>query len=110
MTQSDTLSKQSNFVRKFFETFLPADTLKGLNPFQKKSVVFFNDFNSKDSVLHKRAVKNIEKIELDELDFPQLKLAISSLNWKEKNYLKTKVALIDKPVSYTHLDVYKRQV
>ena len=95
-TQSDTLSQPSVFVKSFYETFAPADTLKGINPFEKKSAVFFADFMSRDSVLHKRAVKNIATIDLDSSDFPQLKKAIASLTWEEKKYLDTKKALIGK--------------
>jgi len=95
-TQSDTLTAPSPFVKKFFETFTPADTLKGINPFQKKSALFFDDFMSKDSVLHKRAVTSIGTIDLDSTDLPKLKRAIGSLNWDEKKYLDTKGSFISK--------------
>ncbi len=95
-TESDTLTQPSAFVKKFFETFTPADTLKGINPFVKKSNLFFEDFMNKDSVLHKRAVKHIDDIELDSLDLPQLKKAIAWLNWDEKKYLDTKKSLVEK--------------
>ena len=95
-TQSDTLSQPSAFVKKYYETFSPADTLKGVNPFVKKSNVFFSDFTSSDSVLHKRAVMHIDDINLDSSDLPQLKNAIASLSWKEKKYLDTKKAFINK--------------
>lgn len=96
MTQSDTLTAPSAFVKTFYETFVPADTLKGVNPFTKKSALFFEDFLSSDSVLHKRAVKHISDIDLDSSDLPQLKNAINSLNWSEKKYLDTKSSLISK--------------
>jgi hypothetical protein len=95
-TQSDTLSQSSAFVKKFYESFSPVDTLKGINPFVKKSNLFFQDFNSKDSVLHKRAIKHIDDIELDSADLPQLKNAIGSLNWNEKKYLDAKKSFINK--------------
>ncbi|HEY6063126.1 MAG TPA: TraB/GumN family protein, partial [Chitinophagaceae bacterium] len=95
-TESDTLTQPGAFVKKFFETFIPADTLKGINPFVKKSDLFFADFMNKDSVLHKRAVKHIDDIELDSLDLPQLKKAIAGINWDEKKYLDTKKSLIGK--------------
>ncbi len=59
ITQSDTLSKPSSFVQSFFDSFTPADTLQGTDPFAKKSDLFFADFMSNDSVAHKRAVKRI---------------------------------------------------
>jgi uncharacterized protein YbaP (TraB family) len=96
VTQSDTLSKPSAFVQSFFDTFTPADTLKGSSPFSKKSPLFFEDFMSSDSTVHNRAVKGIYQVRIDSTDFFPLKKAIASLNWKEKKYLDTKKALIGK--------------
>lgn len=96
ITQSDTLSKPSSFVQSFFDSFVPVDTLQGTDPFLKKSNLFFADFMSSDSVAHKRAIKNIYAVELDSSDLPQLKKAISFLDWKEKKYLDTKKSLIGK--------------
>lgn len=95
-TQTDTLTAPSAFIKGFFDSFTPADTLKGVNPFVKKTNLFFDDFVNKDSVLHKRAVKQIENIELDSADLPQLKKTIAWLNWTEKKYLDTKSSLISK--------------
>lgn len=95
-TESDTVTGPSQFVKDFYESFTPADTLKGLNPFVKKSGLFFADFLSKDSTVHKRAVKSIREIKLDSTDLPQLKQLIGTVNWKEKNYLDTKESLINK--------------
>ncbi len=96
ITMIDTISKPSAFISKFYETFSPVDTLKGVNPFAKKSTLFFDDFMSADTVLHKRAIKSIASIELDSTDLPQLKKMISQLSWSEKKYLDTKKALIGK--------------
>ncbi len=95
-TEADTLSTPSSFVKNFFETFAPADTLKGFNPFEKKSAAFFNDFFSTDTLLHKRAVKAIDQVKLDSTDFAQLKKAIRFVNWSDKKYLETKKSLISK--------------
>ncbi|MFN8291463.1 MAG: TraB/GumN family protein [Chitinophagaceae bacterium] len=95
-TQLDTLNQPSPFVKQFFEKFTPADTLKGMNPFEKKSALFFADFNSPDTALHKRAVKHIDEIALDSSDLPMLKQAISTLNWNEKKYLETKKSFLAK--------------
>jgi uncharacterized protein YbaP (TraB family) len=96
MTQSDTLSAPSAFVNHFFNSFSPADTLKGINPFAKKSSIFFDDFLSSDTLLHKRAVKHIDDIDIDSTDLPQLKKTIGRISWKEKKYLDVKKSLIDK--------------
>ncbi len=95
-TQTDTLTRPSSFIKNFFESFTPADSLAGMNPFVKKSKLFFEDFVSKDSMLHQRAVKHITDIELDSSDLTQLKKTIAGLTWKEKKYLVTKTLLINK--------------
>ncbi|MEP7377240.1 MAG: TraB/GumN family protein [Chitinophagaceae bacterium] len=96
LTQSDTLSKPSSFVQLFFDSFTPSDTLKGVDPFVKKSGLFFSDFMSSDTIAHKRALKGIYSVQLDSADLPNLKKTISFLNWKEKKYLDTKKILIGK--------------
>ncbi|WP_276501872.1 TraB/GumN family protein [Terrimonas pollutisoli] len=95
-TQSDTLNKPSSFVQSFFDSFVPADTLTGINPFTKKTNLFFTDFMSTDSVAHKRAVKNIYSIKLDSADLGSLKKVIAFLDWKEKKYLDVKKDLVSK--------------
>ena len=95
-TQSDTLTPPSSFIKNFYETFTPADTLKGINPFVKKSNLFFEDFASKDSILHGRAVKYIDDIRLDSSDLVPLTKIIAAVNWNEKKYLETKKTLINK--------------
>ena len=89
-TEGDTLASPSSFVTSFFETFQPSDTVKGTNVKERKSALFFQDFFSTDTLLHKRAVKNVGQVEFDSTDFPKLKEAIRSLNWKEKKYLEVK--------------------
>ncbi|HEX4877949.1 MAG TPA: TraB/GumN family protein [Chitinophagaceae bacterium] len=96
MNQSDSLTAPSSFVQQFFESFKPADTLQGINPFEKKSALFFKDFLSNDSARHKRAVKSIGDIYLDSADLPLLKKSISWINWDEKKYLNVKKELINK--------------
>ncbi|HEV8508548.1 MAG TPA: TraB/GumN family protein, partial [Chitinophagaceae bacterium] len=96
VTESDTLTTASSFLKNFFETFAPSDDLKGVNPFEKKSAVFFKDLFSNDSQAHKQAVKAIDQVEVDSVDFTNLKKAISTVNWKEKKYLEVKKSLINK--------------
>jgi len=96
MTECDTITKPSAFVQSFYDSFVPADTLKGANPFAKKSSLFFADLASNDSVAHKRAIKYIYQVKVDSTDFISLKKAIASVSWKEKKYLDTKKSLIAK--------------
>jgi uncharacterized protein YbaP (TraB family) len=93
---TDTLTPPSDFVKQFYETFTPADTLNGINPFAKKSALFFGDLRSSDSVIRKKALNNISDVYLDSTDLPELKRAILACNWEQKKYLNTKKALIGK--------------
>jgi hypothetical protein len=95
-TEIDTLTAKSSFLTSFYQTFTPADTIQGVNPFTKKSAVFFNDFFSKDSLLHKKAVKSITIMSFDTTDIHLLKRSINSLTWKEKKYLDIKKDFINK--------------
>jgi len=95
-TETDTLSQPSRFVRSFFENFIPADTLKIISPFTKKSRVFFDDFFGNDSIARKKAINSIWQIELDSTDLPLLTKAINSFKWSEKKYLETKISFINK--------------
>ena len=95
-TQTDTLSQPSGFVKSFFENFIPADTLKIINPFTKKSKVFFDDFFSNDSVARKKAINSVWQIEMDSTDLPLLTKAIHSFKWSEKKYLERKISFINK--------------
>jgi uncharacterized protein YbaP (TraB family) len=96
VTQSDTLTPPSDFINSFFESFIPVDTLKGTNPFRKKTDLYFADLASTDSASHQRAVKSIPIMNFDSTDLSMLKKAIHSLNWDEKKYLDTKKSMIAK--------------
>lgn len=96
MTESDTLSGLSSFVKNFFDNFKPADNIKGFDPFEKKSTIFFRDFFDKDTVIHKRALKGLSQIALDSTDLFMLRSAITTLGWNEKKYLDVKTSLINK--------------
>lgn len=90
LAQGDTLTQWSSFIDGFFESFSPSDTVKGVNATLKKSALYFSDFFSTDTMLHKRAVKNTHMLDVDSSDFSQLKKVIQSLSWKEKKYLDVK--------------------
>ncbi|HMG69306.1 MAG TPA: hypothetical protein VK588_16525, partial [Chitinophagaceae bacterium] len=96
VTEGDTLTAPSSFVKSFFETFTPSDSLKGFDPYEKKSISFFKDFFSTDTLVHKRAAKAIDEVKLDSVDFPNLDRAIASENWSDKKYLTTKKSLVGK--------------
>lgn len=95
-TETDTLSQRSGFIKSFFESFTPADTLKIINPYTKKSKVFFEDFFGTDSTVRKRAINSVWEIDLDSSDLPLLTKAIHSFRWSEKKYLERKTSFINK--------------
>ncbi|HMK17373.1 MAG TPA: TraB/GumN family protein [Chitinophagaceae bacterium] len=98
-TETDTLSQPSSFVKGFFENFVPADKLKVINPFTKKSKIFFNDFFGSDSVARKKAINSVWQIDMDSTDLPLLTKAIHSFKWSEKKYLERKISFISKLAS-----------
>ena len=96
MAQGDTLTKPSPFLAGFFATFTPAATIRGVDPPAKKSSLFFSDLFSKDTLLHKKAIKNVHLLAVDSSDFVPLQKAIESLSWKEKKYLDVKNSFVYK--------------
>lgn len=100
-TETDTVSQPSIFVSRFFETFTVADSLPAVNPFVRKSDVFFADFFSKDSAAHKLAVKNVRQINITATDLPMIKKAIHSLSWQERKYMDVKKIFISRLASVT---------
>lgn len=96
LTQSDTLTSPSSFVKSFFDSFSPMDSMKGFDIHQKKAKKYFKDLFSQDSSLRKKAIKWIGILEVDSTDFLSIKKAIESFNWSEKKYLETKKAFIQK--------------
>ena len=95
-SQTDTLTSPSSFVKNFFNNFLPADTLKGYDPFVKKSTVFFKDFFSTDSIERTNAILSVNQVKFDSSDLALLVKAINSFKWSERNYLSRKISFINK--------------
>lgn len=104
MTQTDTLTTPSSFVKNFYESFLPTDTLKGNNPFVKKTEIYFNDFFSTDSIIRNKAILSVSQVKFDSSDLPMLVKAIQSFNWSEKNYLTRKISFINKLGSISNVE------
>ena len=95
-TEIDTLSQPSSFVRSFFDNFNPADTIQVVNPYKRKSKIFFDDFFGKDSLARKRAIHSVWQVDLDSTDLALLTRAINSFKWSEKKYLERKISFINK--------------
>lgn len=96
ITLVDTLSGASPFVSSFFESFVPLDTLVGKEGAKKKTELFFAQFFSRDSLLHKKAVANIGELVIDSSGFSKLKKSIETLSWQERKYLQVKKDFIGK--------------
>ena len=96
LTLIDSISKPSAFLTRFFESFQPAADGNVNETKINRASLYFNDFNSPDSVLHQRAIRNIDEVSLDSAHLPDLAKAIYSLNWKEKKYLDLKTSFINK--------------
>lgn len=94
-TQADTLSVPSAFLSSFFQSFSPVDSSRGADSV-KGSALFFAQFFSADTLLHKTAVKNIGNVYVDSADFDKLRQAVASLDWREKKYLDVKKAFLNK--------------
>lgn len=91
---TDTVSNRSDFLKGFFNSFTPSDTLKGSAAQTRRTAQFFSDFFSADSAAAKKARKAFYDVLLDSSDATLVQAAIEKLNWNTKNYLDTKKYLI----------------
>jgi uncharacterized protein YbaP (TraB family) len=90
MSQGDTVSAKSDFIKNVFETFTPSDSIKSFNPFVKKSNKLFEDYFSKDSAVSAKAFRAVSPSLFDSTDLPNVIKAIERLSWNDKNYLSVK--------------------
>lgn len=94
VTMGDTLSAPGNFVRSFFDSFKPDETIAQKNIFENRLEDFFTDLFSKDSTVHARAKQSIPNIYYGEKGIPGIMDAINRLHISDKDYFETKSALI----------------
>lgn len=109
---SDTLTPPSALLANFFESFTPADTIKGYSPFVKKTSLFFEDYYSTDSATRKKAIQYLSNMYFDSSDLPQVKTALQKLTWKDKDYLDKKKNWIEK-IGYikdTSISIYLKSL
>lgn len=92
---TDTISRRSAFIEKFFSSFRPVDSLRENSSYTRKTEQYFKDYFSKDSLVSKRARRNLYTMKFDSLDVPVLKDAIRKLNWDVPNYLSVKGHLLN---------------
>ena len=91
---SDTLSQQSSFSKTVFDSFLPADTITGIDLLQPKGPLFFKEYNSMDSATNTRALSNLAGMQFTKEDVPMIEKSLASLSWGQPNYLGIKKRFI----------------
>lgn len=94
--QIDSLTPASSFLRDFFQSFTPADSMGRTARDADKIALLLKHFSSGDSIARRRAIRGIDNLELDSSHLTAWKNALQSLNWKEKEYLKVKNSFIGK--------------
>ncbi|HEU4472348.1 MAG TPA: TraB/GumN family protein [Flavisolibacter sp.] len=87
---TDSLTGGSAFLRQFFSSFTPADSLKGESLLTRKTAQFFADFFSSDSAVAKNARRARFHLRFDSADAPDIEKAIARLSWDTKSYLNIK--------------------
>jgi uncharacterized protein YbaP (TraB family) len=94
MSLNDSVDK-SDFVNHFYESIKPLDVKTGESVFSNKLKLFFNDFNSKDSTLNKKAKASIPNVYFGVKGVSGLLQTIQSLPYNDKDYFDTKTKLIN---------------
>jgi len=92
---SDSLTAPSEFISRFFASFRPVVRPAVSTVFDSKLDAFFRDFNSKDSLVAKRAKETIPNIYFGPAGVPRLLDAIDRLPYNGKDYFDTKAKLIN---------------
>lgn len=83
--QLDTISPPSEFVRSFFETFTPFDTLVGKSVLEDKSKLFIKNIYSEDSLTKIHALESVRShINFDDEDFEDMKRIITTYPFSDK--------------------------
>ena len=93
-TLTDTLTKESNFISQFYASFKPESKKLGPSIFENKLDQFFNDYNSKDSAIKKKANSAIAHIYYGREGIEKIKTAIGNLKLGDKDYFDLKAKFI----------------
>jgi uncharacterized protein YbaP (TraB family) len=92
---SDSGMAPSGFTSRFFESFRPIVRPGAPSVFDSKLDLFFRDFESKDSLVVKRAKETIPNVYFGPAGVPRLLVAIDRLPYNGKDYFDTKTKLIN---------------
>ncbi|MBC7766733.1 hypothetical protein H7Y21_01940, partial [Arenimonas sp.] len=93
-TLTDNVGKESFFIKKFFDSFLPDTTHFGLSVFENKLNQFFDDYYSKDSAVKKKANSALSNIYYGSTGFYKIKEAVNKLKLGDKDYFDLKSRFI----------------
>ncbi|MGZ5283219.1 MAG: TraB/GumN family protein [Bacteroidia bacterium] len=81
---SDTLTKDSEWLSQFFNSFRPADTTIGESVFVDKTQTFLSALKGTDSTLKKQALNSLYIIELNEKNAPAVMDYIKSSDYQKQ--------------------------
>jgi uncharacterized protein YbaP (TraB family) len=93
-TVTDGLAQESSFIRDFFSSFQPAENKESTTIFSSKAPRFFSDLESSDSTAQKIAKSAVTMLTWEPEDFPQLQKAFYAVQPGSRDYLATKIKLI----------------
>jgi uncharacterized protein YbaP (TraB family) len=101
--ETDTSGYQSEYVKRFFDSFKPMDTLLGRPVFEDKASLFFNSIYGTDSLAKERALQSVSKIDFKKKDIDSLKLTIETYSFPAK-YIEVKRTLINELIGIKDYD------
>lgn len=89
-TLEDSIAEHSDFVKNFYETFTPLDTLLGKDVFMDKTAIFFEGIKNNDSIV----LKSYERIKFTDIHVQKIIHLLQTYEFPEdreeiKNYLIT---------------------
>ncbi len=102
-TISDSIGKQSVFVKSFLNTFTPFDTIIGYSPLSDKASMFMKNIYSDDSLCRTRAYKSVDDFSVKEDKKDSLKFIIDNYKFP-KMFIDTKKSLIGEYVNMKTMD------
>lgn len=94
-TVSDTTGGKSEFLKSFFTTVKPINNVAGTSVFENKLNLFFEDYNSEDSLVKKQAQQAIANVYFGKEGLNKIVSTIQSLKYADKDYLELKRKFIN---------------
>jgi uncharacterized protein YbaP (TraB family) len=79
----DTTEGMTEFNRRFFESFKPADTLLGTDNFADKAEIFFKNINATDTNLVREALESILSVDFADKDLGKIAKILKSFDFNK---------------------------